>query len=307
MAYASLIPLYLLFIARLRSPVARPLGGPVASVMLWIGVVGAAALVVVRGDLFVANLVPIDDGRWIEEYGILGDLLPLAHGILPLYGLLVAWDQWRRSRGAGVARRQATSYLLAFGWRDLNWVVVLLVVLPLLGSYDAGQTPAWIVAIMGLTELVFVALLGYAVLSTQLFDIDLKVKWTLKRSTLIAALAAAFFLAKEGMEALLPVQGVVPSIGGAGLVGLLALPAWRFANRLVDRAMPRVQDTPEYRQERKNAIYRAALMGALDDGSITDKERGMLAALAAELGLDPGVVHRLEQAIVAVAPGAAGL
>lgn len=64
-----------------------------------------------------------------------------------------------------------------------------------------------------------------------------------------------------------------------------ALPAWRLSGRFVDRVMPNVVDTEEYRTVRKREIYRAAVESAFQDGEITIRERRMLAALQGQLGL----------------------
>ena len=49
--------------------------------------------------------------------------------------------------------------------------------------------------------------------------------------------------------------------------------------------MRQVEDTPEYRQERKLRVYRGALEGALADGVIRDEEQTALEVLQRQLGL----------------------
>lgn len=147
------------------------------------------------------------------------------------------------------------------------------------------------------STLLFVPILAYGILRSQLFDIDLKVKWTLRRSTLAAVLAISFFVAKEGLEALLPIEGIIPNIASAALVTLVAYPAWRLAGRLTDRIMPHVDASSAYLDERKAAIYRAQIEEAFADGILSARDRRLLARLQESLGLDGRVAKRLEREV----------
>ncbi|HLE97817.1 MAG TPA: hypothetical protein VI997_10640, partial [Candidatus Thermoplasmatota archaeon] len=87
-------------------------------------------------------------------------------------------------------------------------------------------------------------------------------------------------------------------VGGVA-VGLLLFavrPIERAADRLADTAMPRVQDTDEYRTVRKREVYRAAVESALQDGIITEMERDVLATLQHELGIPAPEALRIERA-----------
>ena len=48
--------------------------------------------------------------------------------------------------------------------------------------------------------LVSVPVIAYGILRTQLFDIDLRVRWTIKQSTVAAVFVAVFYLVSEGVD-----------------------------------------------------------------------------------------------------------
>lgn len=143
-------------------------------------------------------------------------------------------------------------------------------------------------------------LLAYGILRHQLFDIDLKIKWTIKRSTLVALFVAFFFVVSELAAVFFADRiGTVLGILAAGVLLFAIAPLQRLADRVSDAAMPRVKDTQEYRTVRKREVYRAALESAIEDGDITDKERSMLATLADQLQLTSAEALRLERQVAA--------
>lgn len=59
--------------------------------------------------------------------------------------------------------------------------------------------------------------------------------------------------------------------------------------------MPNVRPNEAYFEERRLAIFRAALESAMIDGQISGDEREMLGRLQSELSLDDELVGRLER------------
>jgi uncharacterized membrane protein YebE (DUF533 family) len=66
------------------------------------------------------------------------------------------------------------------------------------------------------------------------------------------------------------------------------------AERIVVKLMPNVNPNDAYLEERRFAIFKAALESATIDGEISRDEREMLDRLEAELGLEEGTARRLE-------------
>lgn len=295
----AVLAAYLAFMAlALDTPLVRPLRGRAAPIILALIAVGAMALVTLNpyamgGPSTATGYRP---APWETELGPSVWTLWATMAVVFTYGLIAAIDAWLRS-GSPTARSRAGTYLLAFGARDAGWMVVFAIltywglggVLPLRVAVALPQVYAGVL-------LVYVALLAYGILRHQVLDIDLKLKWTLERGTVAAALTAAFFVVKEGVEFLLPLEGLVPSLAGAALVAALAYPAWRGAARLTERIMPGIEDTPQYRKVRGREIYRAALE-ELAVGGLSAKEHRALEALRTRLGIPTEDAEATEQEV----------
>jgi len=248
------------------------------------------------------------------------DLLSLLTG---LFGLAVAFDLYRRSPAGTETRRRAKAYLLAFGVSDAVSVSIFAIIFWLWsgGSWsrwgpiflkpeaaNAGEAIIrWSIAGgLAVQAIIFVALLGYAILRSQLFAIDLKIKWTLSKGTVAAAFVGVFFVVSEGAATLFSDRiGPVAGLFAAGALVFAIAPLQRVADRFADKAMPSVTDDAEYRTVRKREVYRAAVESALEEGDISPKERGMLATLAEQLGVGPKEMHDIEREARAARGGAA--
>lgn len=278
-------PLYVAFLSTLPSAFARPLAR--ARPALY-AVAGLAPIVVLAAPVtFFTGVVPGTVAPWDVAPGVGFRVFSIANAAGGLLGLVVAVSVLRRTRRGTAARAQAIAYLAAFAAFDANNLAYL-------GYVTVGFVGVLLYTQLALS-LVFVLLLAYGFLKTQLFDIDLKVKWTLRRGTMASAFLAVFFVVTAVAEQVLQSYGAL--VGGVAVGALLfALrPLERAADRLADRAMPRVQDTAEYRTVKKREVYRAAVEGALQDGDVTEKERAMLARLAESLGIGPVEMNDVER------------
>jgi hypothetical protein len=211
---------------------------------------------------------------------------------------LVATLLVRQSARGPLAKRKATMLALAFGSRDLTWgfiysLLVLGVFIGPMESLRQYQPVVWVMA-SGLTT--YVCLMVYGIVSAHLFDIDLKIKWTLERGTIAAIFIAVFFMVSEGASAFLSEQlgSLVGIIATGGLVFALA-PLQRVAEKLANQAMPTVQDTPEYRSYRKLQVYGEAVAEAMSKGPISPVARVVLNRLRAQLELDGAEAEALER------------
>jgi len=141
-----------------------------------------------------------------------------------------------------------------------------------------------------------VPLIAYGILQTQLFDIDLRIRWTIKQSTVAAVFVAIFYLVSEGADRLLSSElGNIFGLIASALVVFFLTPLQRFADRLAGAAMPNTESTPEYVAFRKMQVYEAALTEALPDGRISERERKLLNRLRDSLGISIADADAIER------------
>ena len=204
-------------------------------------------------------------------------------------------------------RRRLKAYVLAFGVWDLSMVLNFFAFSGILfGPRTATVIQITGPAVYATAPLVFSVVLAYGILRTQLFDIDLRLKWTLSHGTVAAVFLGVFFVvATITSEFLTGRYGFALGGAAAGMLLFALAPLQRFAERLSDRAMPRVQDTAEYRTVRKREVYRATVEGAMQDGVVSDRERDMLARLQDQLGLSGTEAREIEQEASMAASGRA--
>lgn len=276
----AMLALYPPFLAvALRSKLTRPFSGFRVRLLL-----GFAALVLCAIVLWG----PIKLGA---------TLLYVLLSVLFVYALVASVHTWHTA--SGPARSRAGIFALAFGARDICWGIAYGVSTWMLwvGTYQVvdPDAPGMLYIIYALGSLLAVPLIAYGILRTQLFDIDLRIRWTIKQSTLAAAFLAVFYLVTEGADRFFASEfgNWIGLLATALLVFFLA-PLQRFAERVATLAMPNAQNTPEYAAYRKLQVYEAALEEALA-GGISEKERTLLNHLRESLGIAPVDAVALEQ------------
>ena len=136
--------------------------------------------------------------------------------------------------------------------------------------------------------------MAYAFLRSQLFNIDLKVKFALQQSAVGTLIIGGFIVGSEVLESLVPVSGTVLNIIVAIAILVMLRPMQRLALRMTDRLMHSVQNTPEYLDLRRLEVYRATLEGAVEDALVTDGERRILDNLRDKLGISSTEAVALE-------------
>jgi hypothetical protein len=216
------------------------------------------------------------------------------------YGLFATVLSWRRAE-TPLLRRRNGLLALALGTRDVFWGWLFFVVVGTTAMY--GATPPVEYLKLGLWNLQFAAaglvlyvlLLAYGIATEHLFDIDLKVKWTLQRGTVATAYVTAFFVVSEGTAAFLSDRlGTVVGLSVTGLLLFALAPIQRAAERLSDTAMPHVHDTPEFRKFRKLEIYGEAFSDSRRNGGPSAVQRVALDRLREELELSGADTNQLE-------------
>ena len=232
-------------------------------------------------------------------------ILYLGLSVLFGYALVASVHAWRVAP-AGIARSRARLFALAFGFRDLCWGFVYAYAIWQLwtGSYfwvEPSQADLILGIIYALGTLLAVPIIAYGILQTQLFDIDLKIRWTIKQSTLAGIFVAIMFVISEGAAQFLEAElGNIAGLLAAAVVMFFLAPLQRFSERVASAAMPNTQNTPEYAAFRKMQVYESALSEALMEGGISDKERTLLVHLRDSLGISESDAQAIEGELQAI-------
>jgi len=283
---ASMIALYPPFLAvALNTGVTRPFGNTRVRIGLAIGATLLGLVVVVSPSRIAITL------------------LYMSVTLLFVYALVASIHAWRTAK-SGIVRERAGIFALAFGLRDLGWTLSYAVFAWLMWTKpeltempDIGWFGKFVYA---LGTLLAVPLIAYGILRTQLFDIDLRIRWTIKQSTLAGIFVALMFLISEGASTFLSAElGNVVGLLAAAVIMFFVAPLQRFADRVAGAAMPNTKNTPEYVTYRKMKVFEAALSDAMRDGGISDKERSLLNHLRDSLEISPTDAAMLEHDMLA--------
>lgn len=232
------------------------------------------------------------------EYG--GQLLYLLMCALFGFALVASIHAWYAASGEDRARARA--FGLAFGFRDVCWGFVYGYAILTIwdGTYRVVDPDATglIYIVYALGTLFAVPLVAYGILRAKLFDIDLRIRWTIKQSTLAGIFVAVVYLISEGAESFLSSElGNVAGLIASAIVVFFLAPLQRFAERVAGAAMPNTANTPEYVAYRKMQVYEAAVIEARQGDGISEKERALLNRLRESLGISSADADSLENGL----------
>lgn len=293
-------------VGTLGVPLARPFAtraGVAISYGLAVGILVWAF--VFPGWMIAMTLTP---SGWTAGYapGVAGKV-NLAISLAALYAALVGLQALRRAPRRSLERTRAIALLAGLALLTLvsaingaaMWIMATFDPAFHDAYMDSPSMDVFPIAYT-LSALAGIIVLAVGMLRVQLLDVDLRVKWTIERGTLVAIAVATIVLVAELAQIWVSsTLGVIAGIVVA--VGLIFLkrPLERAAQRVADVAMPNVQDTPEWREDRKGELYQTAVRLALADGTVNEEEERQLAQLAAQLGLDElrarGLRHAVER------------
>jgi hypothetical protein len=237
-------------------------------------------------------------------------LLYVSLSILFTYALLASLHAWHIAT-TSIARARSATFALAFGIRDVCWgfIYTFAIWQVLTDTYLLDELAGresildWIYA-MG--TLLAIPVVTYGILRTQLFDIDLRIRWTIKQSTIAAIFVAVFYLVSEGADRLLSSEfGNIAGLLASALVVFFLVPLQRFADRVANAAMPNTENTPEYVVFRKLQVYESALVEAAQYEGITARERALLNRLRESLGIAASDAEAMERDLGISEPSAA--
>lgn len=240
---------YVEFLATIQVPLTRWLRAPAVRWLLLAYVVAVEALWLAWPDGFVDPIIRYETaGGWHLDAAapLLGlrlfGIAPLA--VAQLFGLVVAISAFRSAVTAS-ARTQAAAFAAAFGTRDLAGLAFCVAFAGFHGAASGVGEILFVLTLPGF-DLLFLTLLAYGILRTQLFDIDLNLKLALEGGAVAVPFAVGFFLISEGLESALSIHSVWLGLAAAGAIALALQPIQRVAANLADRIMPGVGRTPEY-------------------------------------------------------------
>ncbi|MGQ0535065.1 MAG: hypothetical protein ACT4PT_03230 [Methanobacteriota archaeon] len=194
----------------------------------------------------------------------------------------------------GKARRAATSiertqcrYVLSYLAIAFAFSAEARVLLAL-----TGRMPWWEVSI---AYMVATGILLYGIAKTHLFDIDVRVKWTIHRGTLAGIFVAVFFVVSEFAKSFFAARaGLIAGVLAAGALLFVLSPLQRVAERVADAAMPGVRPVGALSGPERTEAYRELVRFVWADGRIDRDERRMLAAMRERLGLSATEAERIE-------------
>lgn len=265
--------------AALRTRLTAPFGTRPARIVLLI-LAAVLAVIVLSGPLKIG-----------------GTILYVSLVLLFMFALIASFHAWRVEDG--IMKSRAGTFAIAFGARDICWTFAYGWATLILwqGTYaivdpNASSAPYLIYA---LGTLLAAPLIAYGMLKTQLFDIDLKIQWTIRQSTVAAIFVVVFYLVTEGADRLFEAEfGSWVGLLASALLLFFLSPLQRLAERFAGAVMPNTSDTPEYAIYRKMQVYEAALADALP-GGISDKERALLIHLRNSLGIPAADADAIER------------
>jgi uncharacterized tellurite resistance protein B-like protein len=152
----------------------------------------------------------------------------------------------------------------------------------------------------GFVRLALPLLVGYALARYQIFDIDLKVRWTIKNSTIAAVFIGVFVVVEQlAQNFVSQTFGVAAGALAAGLLLVAIHPIQHAAERVSVAAVPNARVSSQLTGDERLAIYLAQAKAAWADGVMEKSERVMLDRLRDTLGLTHEEAARLESEVTA--------
>ena len=289
----------LAFIGTLPTPLVAPLNTRVGLMTIAVLTAAAELFFLARPDRFVGAIVPAWYATWDADLPpITVDIFNLV-GLVGIVSLAASLSSWARSPRDSAARRQARAFAIAFGVHDVGMFIALVLPGHLLAPPPSGNlSDIFIILGCTCTSVAFVLLLSYGILKVQLFDIDLRIKRGIRRSTVAAVFVVVFLIVEQFVQNYFTGQfGLLLGAVAAGLMLFGIGHIRHFAEALANGAMPEVSATPEYVAYRKLEVYRAAFEGLYSDAILSDKERATLDRLRIKLGIQPGDALAIEQEV----------
>jgi len=274
-----LLALYPSFLAAaLKTKLTQPFAGKWSRVLLW----GFSGLLLLTVSLDIFTNKTFSSERMIPAMALYASLT-----VMFTFALVASVHAWRTAP-PGIIRDQARSFVLAFCLRDICWgFVYAMSILWIMNPEFFSDNEAHAISfIYRLSTLIYIPFIAYGILRTKLFDIDLRIQWTLKQSTIASVFIAVMFVVSEGASQFLSDEiGAVSGLLAAGVLVFFIAPLQQFAERVASSAMPNTKNTAEYTTFRKMQVYESALIEAQYEDGVSERERALLDHLRESLGI----------------------
>lgn len=159
----------------------------------------------------------------------------------------------------------------------------------------AGMSGAFGIFLLGIWRLVLALTVAYALVKHSLFDLDARVRFTIRQSTIGAVFVIVFFVVSEVGEELVSttVGGVLGGVAAFLLVFAL-VPLQHFAEKLARAALPRPPPGRDLPLATRQDIYREQLALCRVDGELDRSERHVLEKLREALALSDEQARAIE-------------
>lgn len=129
-------------------------------------------------------------------------------------------------------------------------------------------------------------LVSYALLRYNLFDLDMRVKWTIKHGTLVGIPISVFFVVSEAAEAFVESQaGPIYGLAAAGTLALVFKRLETLSAQVASRLMPTTKPVMAMTALERMDLFQEQLDLARHDGEMSARERLRLDRLRERLGL----------------------
>jgi hypothetical protein len=203
---------------------------------------------------------------------------------LALAGLGMLIRDWGTSRGLGV--RIPVVVVVAMAMIGTAWYFATR------PSTTSGYTLG--LAVIGAWRLLAAVIISYALISHRFLDLDLRVRWTISRGTLLAIFAAVFIIVFQVVENQLDAKyGIWTGGIATGILLLAVKPLERFTDRVANSIIPHRRDGDD-----PLALYRDQAELVWADGVMGRKERLLLDQLRDRLRIVPHEAARIEHEVV---------
>ena len=167
---------------------------------------------------------------------------------------------------------------------------------------DAALGQELLRVIVSATALAVPICITYALVKHRLFDIEVRLRFAIRGTTLAGLFLAVFFIVNKVTENLVASrfenEGVGIYVGGAvaGLLLFALNPLQRLADRIAQKAVPQVPSGLSTTD--REQLYREQLEIAWRDGRLTAKERLLFGRLQGRLGIAASDAARLETEVL---------
>jgi len=286
----------LAFAGTLPTPLMAPLRSQAVLALMALLTIAAEILYISHPDRLIGAIVPAWYATWDADLPALTVGVFNFVGLVGLVTLAGALSAWRRSPRGSWERRQARAFTVAFCAHDLGMFCALVLPGHVFPPPPSGNlSDLFVILGSNFTSIAFVLLLSYGILKVQLFDVDLRIKRGIRRSTVAAVFVASFLIVEQLVQSYFAGQfGVLLGAMAAGLMLFFLGHIRHFAERFANGVMPDVSPTPEYVAYRKLEVYRAAFEGLYADAVVSDKERATLDRLRIKLAIQPADALAIE-------------